>query len=95
LNWQDLILIYQIDGKLQFEITESYNAKIACAMLRIYQGINFSYPAFITPEAYDALIDYKSDCTREIGREPKPEEPIFKKEGTILRRERQSLLKKE
>ena len=88
LNWQDLTPVYQIDDQLKFEITESEeeSASIACAMLRIYQGTNFGYPAFITPEAYDALMDYKSDWTREIGREPKEEDPIFKKEGTILRR---------
>ena len=88
MNWQDLIPIYQVDEQLKFEITESEaeQADIACAMLRIYQGTSFSYPAFITPEAYEALMDYKSDWTREVGREPKSEDPIFKKEGTILRR---------
>lgn len=86
LSWQDLIPIYQVDEKLKFEITESEHLEIACAMLRIYQGTSFSYPAFITPEAYEALMDYKLDWVREIGREPKPEDPIFKKEGTILRR---------
>jgi len=88
LNWQDLIPVYQINDQLKFEITESEGeiADIVCAMLRIYQGTNYSYPAFITPEAYEALMDYKSDWTREIGREPKAEDPIFKKEGTILKR---------
>ena len=77
-----------INDQLKFEITESEGeiADIVCAMLRIYQGTNYSYPAFITPEAYEALMDYKSDWTREIGREPKAEDPIFKKEGTILKR---------
>ena len=86
LDWQDLIPIYQVDDVLKLETTESDNVEIACAMLKIYQGTSYSYPAFITPEAYDALMDYKSDWTREVGREPRPEDPIFKKEGTILRR---------
>ena len=88
LNWQDVVPIYRVDEQLKFEITESEDecAEIACAMLRIYQGTSFSYPAFITPEAYETLMDYKSDWTREIGREPKPEDPIFKKEGTLLKR---------
>ena len=88
LNWQDLTPVYQIDEQLKFEITESEEeyAEIACAMLRIYQGTNFNYPAFITPEAYEALMDYKSDWTRDVGREPKGKDPIFKKEGEILRR---------
>ncbi|MDH5431117.1 MAG: integrase [Nitrosopumilus sp.] len=88
LNWQDLTPVYQVDDQLKFEITESEedDAVIVCAMLKIYQGTSFNYPAFITPEAYEALMDYKSDWTREIGREPKEQDPIFKKEGTILRR---------
>jgi hypothetical protein len=88
LNWEDLIPVYQIDGELKFEITESEEkqAEIACAMLRIYHGTNSGYPAFITPEAYDAIMDYKSDWIQEIGREPKPNEPIFKKEGILPRR---------
>ena len=88
LNWQDLTPIYSVDDQLKFEITESEeeHASIACAMIRIYQGTSDGYPAFITPEAYEALMDYKSDWVREVGRVPKPEDPIFKKEGTILRR---------
>ncbi|MCV0431528.1 integrase [Nitrosopumilus sp.] len=88
LNWQDLTPIYQVDGQLKFDITESEeeHASVACAMIRIYQGTNEGYPAFITPEAYEAIMDYKSDWTREVGRVPKPKDPIFKKEGTLLRR---------
>lgn len=96
LNWQDLIPVYQVNDQLKFEITESEEeiSNVACAMLRIYQGTNYSYPAFITPEAYESLMDYKSDWTREIGREPKAEDPIFKKEGTILRRTTPTEVKK-
>jgi len=88
LNWEDLIPIYQIDQELKFDITESEekNAVVACAMLKIYQGTNAGYPAFISPEAYDSIMDYKSDWIREIGREPKSNEPIFKKEGILPRR---------
>ncbi|MGY5150590.1 MAG: integrase [Candidatus Nitrosopumilus sp. bin_68KS] len=88
LNWQDLTPVYEVNDQLKFDITESEeeHATIACAMIRIYQGTSFGYPAFITPEAYDAIMDYKSDWIREIGREPKGEDPIFKKEGTLLRR---------
>ncbi|MBM2819861.1 MAG: putative Phage integrase family protein, partial [Nitrosarchaeum sp.] len=88
LNWEDLVPIYKIDEELKFEITEfeEKNAEVACAMLKIYQGTNSGYPAFITPEAYDAIMDYKSDWIQEIGREPKPNEAIFKKEGILPRR---------
>ena len=96
LNWQDLVPIYQIDDQLKFEITESEeeNAHLVCAMLKIYSGTSVSYPAFITPEAYEALMNYRSDWIREIGREPKPEDPIFKKEGMLLRRASQAGIKK-
>lgn len=88
LNWQDLTPVYQVNDQLKFDITESEeeHASVACAMIRIYQGTSDGYPAFVTPEAFDALMDYKSDWTREVGREPKPKDPIFKKEGTLLRR---------
>lgn len=73
LNWQDLTPVYQVNDQLKFDITESEeeNASVACAMIRIYQGTNYSYPAFITPEAYDALMDYKSDWTKAILQTPK------------------------
>ena len=79
LNWQDLTPVYSVDGQLKFEITEEEYANIACAMIRIYQGTSEGYPAFITPEAYDALMDYKSDWAKDMGGIPRPEDPIFKK----------------
>lgn len=96
LSWQDVIPIYKIGENLKFDITESEyeHSEIACAMLRIYQGTNFSYLAFITPEAYEALLDYKSDWIREVGREPKPDEPVFKKEGMLPRRATPHSIKK-
>lgn len=84
LSWQDLISIYKTDEKLKLEITENKHSDIACVMLRIYQETSFSYPAFITPEAHEAIMDYKSDWIREVGREPKLGDPIFKKEDTNI-----------
>jgi hypothetical protein len=85
IRWNDLRPIYDLDGNLVFDITESEakRAKIACAVLTIYKGTPEEYPAFITPEAYKGLQDYSSTWTREVGREPKPSEPIFKQEGDL------------
>ena len=85
LKWQDVAPVYKIEDEILFEITESQieKAEIICAVLTIYNGSDQKYPAFITPEAYNALQDYKMEWIREVGREPKPHEPIFKREGDL------------
>jgi len=85
LKWQDVMPVYKIDDDTLLEITESQekNAKVICAILKIYQGTASFYPAFITPEAYDSLQNWRKTWTMDVGREPKPTEPIFKKEGDL------------
>ena len=84
LTWDDLTPMYRIDGNITTEITESQeDAQLVCAMIRVYRGSPESYPAFITPETYKALIDHKNEWIREVKREPRPDEPIFKKEGML------------
>ncbi|WP_428326635.1 integrase [Nitrosopumilus sp.] len=85
LKWKDIVPVYQVDEKITFDITESQEkqAEIVCAMISIYNDSNQKYPAFITPEAYDALLNYKMEWIKEVGREPKPDEPIFKREGIL------------
>ncbi|MGI0007350.1 MAG: integrase [Nitrosotalea sp.] len=85
LKWQDVMPVYKVDDDVLLEITESQekNAKVICAILKIYQGTASFYPAFITPEAYDALSNWRKTWTMDVGREPKPTEPIFKKEGDL------------
>ena len=54
----------------------------ACAMLTVYARTSASYPAFITPEAYAAVTEYRDGVwARDVGRPPRPHEPIFKKGG--------------
>ena len=53
----------------------------ACAMLTVYGRTSASYPAFITPEAYSALMKYKKVWTRDVGRPPEAGDPIFKRDG--------------
>lgn len=85
LNWEDIQPVYLVDKKITTEITESEEsrAKILCGMIIVYQGTFAQYTGFITPEAYEALLNYKSEWTRDVGREPKPHEPIFKREGDL------------
>lgn len=96
LNWEDVTPIYKVGDELKIEITESEQeqAILACAMLEIYNGTNFKYPAFISAEAYSALQDHKLEWAREVEREPKPKEPIFKKEGSLPRRSSIASIKK-
>jgi len=96
LNWEDVTPIYKVGDELKIEITESEQeqAILACAMLEIYNGTNFKYPAFISAEAYSALQDHKLEWAREVRREPKPKEPIFKKEGSLPRRSSIASIKK-
>ena len=95
-DWQDLTPIYNVDNELRFEITESEieKAQIACAMLTVYRGSSEAYPAFITPEAYHALLDYKIEWVSEVGRQPKLNDPIFKQEGPFLKRATSVSIKK-
>jgi len=94
LNWGDITPIYKADNQLKTEITESEEAQIVCAAIKIYKGTQHQYPAFITLEAYSALMDYKQDWISEIGHEPKQDDPIFKNEGVLLRRATPNSIKK-
>lgn len=96
LNWGDVTPIYKVDEQLKIEITESEKSKavVACAMIRVYSGSSGQYPAFITVEAFDSLQDYKLEWIRQIGREPKEKDPIFKKEGVLPRRASRAVIKK-
>lgn len=82
-TWEDILPVYLVDGKLKLEITEleEEKAKIVCAVLIVYKGTNSQYPAFITPEAYNALMDYRKAWIKEAYREPKSMDPIFKCAG--------------
>lgn len=95
LRWNDLVPVYKVGEELKTELDElDSNAKLVCAAIRIYKGSNEQYPAFITPEAYEALQEYKKEWTHQVGREPKLEEPIFKKEGDLPRMASNSGIKK-
>lgn len=86
LTWEDVRPIYNLDNKMTFDITESESARalVVCAMFTVYKGTSDEYPAFITPEAYNALLDYKTSWIKEMGKEPRPTDPLFKKEGPFI-----------
>lgn len=85
LKWQDVLPVYKVGDDILLEITEFQEsmAKVVCAILKIYEGTSSFYPAFITPEAYNSLLNWRKTWTMDVGREPKPTEPIFKKEGDL------------
>lgn len=96
LTWGDVNPIYKIGEELKTEIIESEEDKseVACAMIRIYKGSKESYPAFITPEAYSAVMDYEKEWAKQVGRKPKPEDPLFKREGIMPIKASPSSIKK-
>lgn len=96
LIWEDITPIYIINNKLTTKITEKEVeiSKLVCGMLRIYRGTSEQYPAFITPEAHHALEDYKKEWAHEVGKEPKDEDIIFKKEGDLPRKASTASIKK-
>ena len=84
LKWSHIIPFYY-DGKDLHEgngvLEEDASKPIACAMLCVYASSFAEYAAFITPEAYEAVQDYRAVWAREAGREPKPNDPFIKKAG--------------
>ncbi|CAD6368409.1 Integrase family protein [metagenome] len=65
-TWKDVIFFKNDDG--------SYKG----AALLIYRGDPESYFTFITPEACKALELYRENWKADIGRYPKPDEPLIK-----------------
>lgn len=96
LDWEDITPVYELNGKLVIEITEleEEKAKLVCGMLKIYKGSSEQYPAFVTPEAFFSLEEWKKEWARRIGRQPKEEDPIFINEGDLPRRATTASLKK-
>ena len=90
LNWGDIKFVYGEGENLSFE----GSGDPACAMVSVYHGTIAQYPAFITPEACRALADHRQVWVRDVGREPEPSDPVFKKCGPLPRRATQQMIKK-
>ena len=76
LTWEDLTPVYRAGDGLTLDPGEG-GCKVACAALEVYRGSVEAYPAFVTPEAFGALQEYGRQWTRIMGRESRPEDPIF------------------
>ena len=84
LKWGHIIPFYDDGTDLregQSMLEEDASKPVACVMLRVYANTFAKYAAFITPEAYVAVQDYRAVWAREAGREPEPNDPFLKKAG--------------
>ena len=95
-NWEDITPVYKVDNKIVLEITESQEsqAEIVCAMITIYRKTYAEIPSFITPEAYQALMNWKKVWMTEVGREPKQGEPVFKRAGPFAKQAKAEAIKR-
>jgi hypothetical protein len=95
-GWDDIKPVYKISDKIVLEITESEEdkAEIVCAMVTIYKRTYAEIPAFITPEAFSALMDWKRVWIKEVGRIPKEGEAVFKKAGPFARPAKNEAIKR-
>lgn len=66
-TWKDVFFFYERDGK-------------SCkgAALLIYRNDPESYWTFLTPECCQALLSYREKWKAQIGRYPKPDEPLIR-----------------
>jgi len=90
LKWENIHPIYQVEDQYVWEpeeITESISEKypIVCGMLKIYADSKEEYFAFVTPEWLDAVQIYKESWIKETNRIPRPEDPLFKRAGMLVR----------
>jgi len=83
-KWGDITPVYKIEDRLTLDVTESEakRAQVACAIIVVYKGnIKDEYPAFITPEAHSALMEYRKIWAQEKMREPKDSDYVFMRVG--------------
>jgi len=90
IKWENIHPIYLVEDRYVWEpeeITESISEKypIVCGMLKIYADSNSEYFAFVTPEWLDAVQIYKESWIKETNRIPRPEDPLFKRAGMLVR----------
>ncbi|MDA7941586.1 MAG: integrase [Nitrosopumilus sp.] len=81
IRWKDIRHVYKNGDDLSFEKGEG--SEVACAMLTVYPGTRETYSAFITPEACKALDALRIAWAYDVGREPRPDDPVFKRAGTL------------
>jgi len=90
IKWENIHPIYQVEDQYVWEpeeVTESISEKypIVCGMLKIYADSREEYFAFVTPEWLDAVQIYRESWIKETNRIPRPEDPLFKRAGMLVR----------
>ena len=80
LRWGDLTPMHDVDGRMVQEGDLEGNApgEAACVAVQVYRNSYAEYAAFITPEAYRALMDYAVQWETEAGRKPGDGDPVFR-----------------
>lgn len=90
--WGDLKPVYLYENRFLFEtfdVTESVerDGKIVCGLIRVYGTAKESYYAFITPEAYNSVLEYKQTWIQKSGAEPRETDPFFVSKIRIKKQE--------
>ncbi|MGI9566637.1 MAG: hypothetical protein ACR2LL_06450 [Nitrosopumilus sp.] len=92
LDWGHIFKVYQIeDGKYVWEpeeITESIEKKfpVMCGLIRVYADSNAEYIGLVTPEWLNDLEIYKQRWIKETNHLPRPNDPLFKRAGPLIKR---------
>ncbi len=77
LLWKDFTPICR-DGDA---LSESGSGSPVCVAVRVYRGSAEEYTTFVTPEAWEAMQEWRTVWASEVGRPPNPDDPVFKREG--------------
>ena len=75
LRWGDLTPVYRAGDRLTADPGEG--GEVVCAALSVYAGSPDSYTAFVTPEAYGAILEYGRMWADLVLRQPGPEDHVF------------------
>ncbi|MEX0639826.1 MAG: hypothetical protein WD018_03560 [Nitrosopumilaceae archaeon] len=81
--WGDIRPIYSVGERLVVckKNEEVANGNLECASITVYKGSRDEYDAFITPEAFDALLEYKNLWKFETKTEPADSDFVMKQAG--------------
>lgn len=75
LKWGDITPIYKKNGHLTTNPGEY--GDIACAAVDVYTGSPEAYTTFVTPEAYQSIMEYGQMWADVMMRQPGPDDPLF------------------
>ena len=76
LTWGDLTTIYIENGRLTTD-PDGGSGEVACVALNVYAGSPEQYTTFVTPEAYNAIMQYGRMWADIMLRQPGPKDPLF------------------